>query len=78
MHGSNIQGIVNMIKERILNLKTIYVFGKKEINHATIKVSWIKEPDMSTSLADITKREDGKTGDHGWNLKRKCRLSCNS
>ena len=21
---------------------------------------------MSTSLADITKREDGKTGDHGW------------
>ena len=67
MHGSNIQGIVNMIKKDPKKFNDdLFTLEKKEINHATIKVSWIKEPDMSTSLADITKREDGKTGDHGW------------
>ena len=38
MHGSNIQGIVNMIKMILKNLMMIYLhLEKKEINHATIK-----------------------------------------
>ena len=66
MHGSNIQGIVNMIKrERDKFKKDIIHLEKKEINHATIKVSWIKEPDHSVSLTDIM-TEKGKPRDHGW------------
>ena len=59
MHGSSLSGIVNMIKKNGDKIK-------KNVNHATIKVSWIKEPDYSVSLADVQKREDGKHGDHGW------------
>ena len=43
MHGSNIQGIVNMIKKEQKFKNDIIYIGKKDINHATIKVSWIKE-----------------------------------
>ena len=40
MHGSNIQGIVNMIKREPDKFKKdIMYLEKKEINHATIKVS---------------------------------------
>ena len=45
--------------------KDIIHLEKKEINHATIKVSWIKEPDNSVSLTDIM-TEKGKPRDHGW------------
>ena len=66
MHGSNIQGIVNMIKREPDKFKKdIMYLEKKEINHATIKVSWIKEPDYSVSLTDIM-TEKGKPRDHGW------------
>ena len=66
MHGSNIQGIVNMIKREPDKFKKdIMHLEKKEINHATIKVSWIKEPDYSVSLTDIM-TENGKPRDHGW------------
>ena len=66
MHGSNIQGIVNMIKREPDKFKKdIIHLEKKEINHATIKVSWIKEPDHSVSLTDIM-TEKGKPRDHGW------------
>ena len=66
MHGSNIQGIVNMIKREPDKFKKdIMYLEKKEINHATIKVSWIKEPDHSVSLTDIM-TEKGKPRDHGW------------
>ena len=66
MHGSNIQGIVNMIKREPDKFKKdIMYLEKKEINHATIKVSWIKEPDKSVSLTDIM-TENGKPRDHGW------------
>ena len=62
MHGSNIQGIVNMIKREPDKFKKdILLLEKKEINHATIKVSWIKEPDYSHSLSDVMKKRD-----HGW------------
>ena len=66
MHGSNIQGIVNMIKREPDKFKKdIMYLEKKEINHATIKVSWIKEPDYSISLTDIM-TEKNKPRDHGW------------
>ena len=67
MHGSNIQGVVNMIKKEPKKFSDDLIkLEKKEINHATIKVSWIKEPDYSVSLEDVQKRKDGKHGDHGW------------
>ena len=58
MHGANLQGIVTMIKKNGEKVK-------KDVNNSTIKVSWIKVPDMSYSLKDIMFRED-KPYDHGW------------
>ena len=69
MHGSNIQGIVNMIKREPDKFKKdIMYLEKKEINHATIKVSWIKEPDFSHSLTDICVENNGNglKRDFGW------------
>ena len=67
MHGSKLQGVIDLIKREPDKFKKdIIKLQKKEINHATIKVSWIKEPDYSTSLTDIQKRPDKKHGDHGW------------
>ena len=67
MHGSNIQGIVNMIKRNPKKFNDdLFTLEKKEINHATIKVSWIKEPDYSFSLQDFEPVKGEKTGDYGW------------
>ena len=67
MHGSNIQGIVNMIKRDPKKFNDdIFTLEKKEINHATIKVSWIKEPDYSHSIRDLEPYPGQKTGDFGW------------
>ena len=67
MHGSKLSGVIDLIKREPDKFnKDIIKLQKKEINHATIKVSWIKEPDYSTSLTDIQKRPDKKHGDHGW------------
>ena len=41
----------------------LFTLEKKEINHATIKVSWIKEPDYSFSLQDFEPVKGEKTGD---------------
>ena len=54
MHGSKLEGIVSMIKRDGEK-------AKKNVNHSTIKVSWIQEPDFSTSLTDIMTPRD-----HGW------------
>jgi hypothetical protein len=62
MHGANLKGIVEMIKRNGEKYK-------KNVNNSTIKVSWIKKPDMSSSLMDIMVNEfgDKKTPkDHGW------------
>ena len=62
MHGSNISGIVTMIKKNPEKYKKDREFlEKKNINHNTIKVSWIQQPDYSTSMSDIMKPKD-----HGW------------
>ena len=67
MHGSNIQGIVNMIKRDPKKYNDeLFTLEKKHINHATIKVSWIKEPDYSYSIRDLEPFPGQKTGDYGW------------
>ena len=61
MHGSKLQGIVDLIKRNGEK-------AKKNVNQSTIKVSWIKEPDYSTSLSDICVENNGKGAkrDFGW------------
>ena len=67
MHGSNIQGIVNMIKKDPKRYSDeLFTLEKKHINHATLKVSWIKEPDYSYSIRDLEPYPCQKTGDYGW------------
>ena len=62
MHGSKLSGVINMIKREPDKFKKdIVKLQKKEINHATIKVSWIKEPDYSHNINDISEPRD-----HGW------------
>ena len=62
MHGSNIQGLINIIKKDPNKYREDRkILEKKNINHSTIKVSWIKQPDYSHSLTDIMKPRD-----HGW------------
>lgn len=59
MHGSNLQGIVTMIKKNGDKFK-------KNVNNAQIKVSWIKEPDYSHNIRDLEPMPNEKTGDFGW------------
>ena len=67
MHGSKLQGIVNMIKKEPNRWKKEeFITEKKHINHATIKVSWIKEPDYSYCIRDLEPYPGEKTGDFGW------------
>ena len=62
MHGSKLSGVIDLIKREPDKFnKDIIKLQKKEINHATIKVSWIKEPDYSHNINDISKPRD-----HGW------------
>ena len=69
MHGSKLSGVIDLIKREPdkFNKETIKL-QKKEVNHATIKVSWIKEPDYSHSLTDICVENNGKgeRRDFGW------------
>ena len=59
MHGSNLKGIVDLIRRNGDKFK-------KNVNHSTIKVSWIKKPDYSHSISDIEPMPGQKTGDFGW------------
>ena len=59
MHGANLQGIITQIKKDGEKVK-------KNVNNATIKVSWIKEPDYSYSVRDLKPKPGEKTGDFGW------------
>ena len=62
MHGSKLSGVIDLIKREPNKFnKDVIKLQKKEINHATIKVSWIKEPDYSHNINDISKPRD-----HGW------------
>ena len=59
MHGANLAGIVDMIKRNGEKVK-------KNVNHSTIKVSWIHEPDYSNNITDLKPLNNQKTGDFGW------------
>jgi len=59
MHGSNLSGIITMIKKNGEK-------AKKNVNTATIKVSWMKEPDYSYSIRDVKNEKFKYFGDHGW------------
>ena len=62
MHGSKLSGVIDLIKREPDKFnKDVIKLQKKEINHATIKVSWIKEPDYSHNINDISEPRD-----HGW------------
>ena len=62
MHGSKLSGVIDLIKKEPDKFnKDKIKLQKKEVNHATIKVSWIKEPDYSHNINDISKPRD-----HGW------------
>lgn len=54
MHGSNLKGIATIIKKNKER-------QKKELSHALIHVSWMKEPDLSESIDDIMQPKD-----RGW------------
>ena len=53
LHGSNLKGVVNVLTDGAVL--------KRKVDQAQIKVSWIKEPDYSHSLDDISEPRD-----HGW------------
>jgi len=59
MHGSNLSGIITMIKKNGAR-------AKRNINQSTIKVSWINQPEESHSLRDLEPILNEKTGDFGW------------
>ena len=54
MHGSNLKGIATVIKQNKER-------QKKNISHALIHVSWMKEPDLSYSIDDLMQPKD-----RGW------------
>jgi len=64
---TNMKGIVDLIKRNGLK-------QKQNVNHVTIKVSWIKKPDYSHSLKDVMTKdfigrnriEEKQEYDHGW------------
>ena len=67
MHGSKLSGVIDLIKREPNKFnKDVIKLQKKEINHATIKVSWIKEPDYSHSLQEFEPVKGERTGDYGW------------
>jgi len=67
MHGSKLSGVIDLIKREPGKFnKDIIKLQKKEVNHATIKVSWIKEPDYSHNLQDFEPVKGERTGDYGW------------
>ena len=54
LHGSNLSGIVDILKKDRTR-------EKKNVNHTSISVSWVKENDKVTNLNDIMKPRD-----RGW------------
>ncbi len=59
LHGANLKGIVNVLKKD-------GGITEQNINHATIKVSWIKEPDYSFGLEAYSVEQNGTRRDFGW------------
>ena len=54
LHGANLKGVVSILKKD-------GAVTKQNVLNSTVKVSWIKEPDYSHSIDDISDPRD-----HGW------------
>ena len=62
-HGANLQGQVNILRQQRKEYPSATKdILKKKINHNTLYVSWIKEPDYSKDIRECW--EEYK--DHGW------------
>ena len=61
-HGSNLSGLANIIKSGKAHGKTKEVI-KQQINHSSINVSWINQPDYSNNITDLI---ENYKKDLGW------------
>ena len=64
MHGANLKGLVNILHKDIA--KGIQKIEKRNINHNSLSISWINEPDKAHDLKEIMKNNQGAAVDHGW------------
>ena len=64
MHGASLKGLVNILHKDIA--KGIQKIEKRNINHNSLCVSYINEPDKAHDLKEIMKNEQGVAVDHGW------------
>jgi hypothetical protein len=64
MHGANLKGLVNILHKDIA--KGIQKIEKRNINHNSLCISWINEPDKAHNLKEIMKNNQGAAVDHGW------------
>ena len=61
-HGSNLSGLANIIKSGKAKGKTKEII-KQQINHSSINVSWINQPDYSNNITDLI---ENYKKDLGW------------
>jgi hypothetical protein len=61
-HGSNLSGLANIIKSGKAKGKTKEVI-QQQINHSSINVSWMNQPDYSNNITDLI---ENYKRDLGW------------
>ena len=61
-HGSNLSGLANIIKSGKAHGKTKEII-QQQINHSSINVSWINQPDYSNNITDLI---ENYKKDLGW------------
>lgn len=64
MHGANLKGLVSILHKDIA--KGTQKIEKRSINHNSLCISWINEPDKAHDLKEIMKNNQGAAVDHGW------------
>jgi hypothetical protein len=64
MHGANLKGLVSILHKDIA--KGIQKIEKRNINHNSLCISWINEPDKAHDLKEIMKNNQGSAVDHRW------------
>jgi hypothetical protein len=64
MHGANLKGLVNILHKDIA--KGVQKIEKRNINHNSLCISWINEPDKAHDLKEIMRDNQGAAIDHGW------------
>jgi hypothetical protein len=64
MHGSNLKGLVSVLHKDIA--KGTQKIEKRNINHNSLCVSWVRNNDYTFDLREIMKNEQNTPVDHGW------------